>query len=204
LVIVLDNAANENHVRQLIPASGRSLVIITSRKPGFVGLQVKNDIKPVLIEIEPFTLDDSLELLRRSLGSVIDDKREAATMVAQYCGHLPLALGIAVALLDSRKFTIAELANELAESTNRLDTLTIDDDSDLWRIFSASYRRLKADCQRAFRLLGLRLRQGIDEYGVALLTGTRECRSRQEYRTQVQSSRPYPRLRSHPTRSRGL
>jgi tetratricopeptide (TPR) repeat protein len=172
MVIVLDNAADEGHVRKLIPPRGQSLIVITCRKPSLAGLRAKDAIQFIPIKVKPFTPKDSVDLFRTSLGSVVDGQLDEATTVARSCVYLPLALEMAIALMEEHEYTLPELVTELSESRNRLKTLASGDEaSDPRLVFWTSYLRLTADGQRAFRLLGLPLGQNVDAYVVACLTG---------------------------------
>jgi tetratricopeptide (TPR) repeat protein len=170
--LVLDNALNEGQIRPLLPLAGPILVIVTGRKDSFSGLRVRGDFEPVNIILDRFDEHDSVELLTRSLSVSSDRDVAAAAKVAEHCCGLPLALGIAASHVRGGEYAITELADKLAEPDVRLTTLSLGDEAvDLIPALSLSYSRLPESGRRAFRLLGLRLGQGIDAYGVALLTG---------------------------------
>jgi tetratricopeptide (TPR) repeat protein len=173
LLLILDNARNEDHVRDLLPASGHALVIVMSRKDQLLGLRVKDGLDIVSVPLKRLDSGESVGLLRKAVGLSVDQDHLAAATVARLCCGLPLALGIAAALIQGGQYTLTGLAERLAEpDVLLLDTLNLgDDDADLGPAFAASYSCLPGECQRAFRLLGLRHAHDIDDYAVALLAG---------------------------------
>lgn len=89
ILVVLDDAVSESQVSPLLPGSGPAAVITTSRRrlTGLAGA--------AHIELGVFDVGKSLELLGRVAGIERVNTRSAAAAVAEYCGHLPLALRIA-------------------------------------------------------------------------------------------------------------
>jgi tetratricopeptide (TPR) repeat protein len=89
-----------------------------------------------------------------------------AERLAALCGHLPLALQIAAALLATdRGKPVAELAEELA-----LDHLD-DGERSIRATFDLSYRRLPSDQARLLRLLALMPGREADTEAIAALLG---------------------------------
>ncbi|MFD0631718.1 tetratricopeptide repeat protein [Catenulispora yoronensis] len=88
------------------------------------------------------------------------------------CGHLPLALRIAGALLRSRRtWNLQHLAARLQASGANLTGFS-DGDRDLVSVFDLSYQALASDRQDLFRYLGLAPGPDIDTYAAAALLGT--------------------------------
>jgi GTPase SAR1 family protein len=79
LLITLDDALNEEHVRSLIPATGRALVIITSRKAWMQGLAIKDGFRLNEVKIDRLHDKDSLRLLTKSIGRIRREDQSAAT-----------------------------------------------------------------------------------------------------------------------------
>jgi tetratricopeptide (TPR) repeat protein len=173
LLIILDNALDEEHVRHLIPVAGRALVIITSRRPRMNGLTVTDGFDVHGIEITRLSSKESLGLFMKSIGRTRLKEPELAREIVGYCCGLPLAIRIAAALIQSARYSMRELAENLMEPDTRFMMLhTGDEATDLSPVFRASYCRLSEDGQRAFGLLGLRPGQNIDDFAVAWLAGT--------------------------------
>ncbi|MEV6949535.1 tetratricopeptide repeat protein [Streptomyces sp. NPDC051172] len=108
-LIVLDNAAGEDQVRDLIPASPSCLVLITSRR-SLTGLA---DAVPCQLGL--FRQDEALDLLARIVGEErTRAEPQAAADVVRLCGHLPLAVALAGGQLRRRPtWRLADLADRL-------------------------------------------------------------------------------------------
>ncbi|GAB2713228.1 ATP-binding protein [Kitasatospora kifunensis] len=146
-LVLLDNAANEDQVRDLLPASSTSLVLITSRR-SLAGL---DGVTPYLIDI--FSDAESLDLLGRIAGRErVGAEPVAAARIVEYCDHLPLALALAAARLRSRPaWSLAELANRL--QTGRLEAIRAGGRA-IRPVLDLSYRDLAEPLRRVFCLLG--------------------------------------------------
>ncbi|WP_370368610.1 tetratricopeptide repeat protein [Catenulispora sp. GP43] len=116
-LIVLDNAADENQVRDLIPANPSCLVLITSRR-SLTGLA-----DAVLCQLGLFREDEASALLALIVGEArVAAEPQAAAAIVRLCGRLPLAVALAGGQLRRRPtWRLAELVDRL-ESTG-LDAL---------------------------------------------------------------------------------
>jgi tetratricopeptide (TPR) repeat protein len=134
------------------------------------------------LALDSLTMTGSLELLRGVLGTdVVDAELEAATELAQRCGHLPLALRIAAERIACGDYlALSEMVDELRVEQNRLDTLSTPDDplSTVRAVFSWSYRALKSADARAFRLLSLHPGSEVDTDVATALLGTDQLTAR--------------------------
>jgi DNA-binding SARP family transcriptional activator/tetratricopeptide (TPR) repeat protein len=166
-LIVLDNAAAEAQVRPLLPGADGCLVLVTSRRR----LKGLDDAHSVSLDL--LAAPDAVALLRAVAGpDRVPDGDPLAGEVAQLCGHLPLALRIAAALLRHRPaWSLEHLAGLLREQHGRVPALS-DGDRDLSTVFDLSYRSLSGDLQRVFRCLGLVPGPDLDAYATAALAGT--------------------------------
>lgn len=147
-LILLDNAADERHVSDLIPATPGCLVLITSRRTlaGLDGAELH------LLDV--FDEPEAVELLGRLAGlDRIAAEPEAAAEIARACGYLPLAVSLAGARLRTRpSWTLADLAARLRGGDHA--PLQIGG-CRLTGVFDLSYRQLAPETRRVFRLLGL-------------------------------------------------
>jgi DNA-binding SARP family transcriptional activator/tetratricopeptide (TPR) repeat protein/DNA-binding transcriptional regulator YiaG len=155
LLIVLDNARNEQQVRPLLPGTPGSLVIVTSRHE-LTGLSAAEGAH--LLTLDLLTASDARTLLTARLGA----ERAAAdpgavTEIAALCGRLPLALAITAARAAARPtFTLAALAAELRDAHGRLAALDTGDPAvGVRAAFSWSHAQLAPATARIFRVLGL-------------------------------------------------
>lgn len=158
-VVVLDNAADADQVRPLLPGAGPSVVLITSRNR-LLGL---DEVPPVSLDV--LSPEESAELLARASGDPggpegrLAREPESAAEVLRLCGHLPLALRLAAARLRHRPgWTVGILVERMARGASEFDTA-----------FAMSVRQLDRPRARLFRLLGLFPGGSFDEYAVAAL-----------------------------------
>ena len=164
-LIVLDNAADEAQVRDLIPAAAGCLVLLTSRRT-LAGL---DGATTHLLDV--FDESEAVELLGRIAGPKrVAEEPEAAAAVVRACGFLPLAISLAAARLRTRpSWTVADLAERLHDGD--IEAMRIGDRS-LERVFDLSYRSLSEPVRRTFRLLGLFPGRDFSVSAAAALTGS--------------------------------
>ncbi|MEV0234081.1 tetratricopeptide repeat protein [Nonomuraea sp. NPDC050786] len=152
-VIVLDNVADAEHARPLLPGAGSSVVLITSRNR-LIGLEA---VPPV--SLDTLSADDGARLFHRACG---DDRGErdpaALAEVVRRCGGLPLAIQVAAARLRHRPgWTVGVLAERLREGISAFDTA-----------FGMSLRQLNAAQRRLFRLVGMLPGADFDDHVAAV------------------------------------
>jgi tetratricopeptide (TPR) repeat protein/DNA-binding XRE family transcriptional regulator len=155
MLVVLDNAADEQQVRPLLPGSRGCLTVVTSRRQ-LAGLAAAEGA--ALITLDCLPKAEALQLLTARLGAGrVAAEPEAAGDLVRLCGGLPLALAIVAARGAVRPgFTLAELAAELRQVGTSLDALdTGDPGASIRPVFSWSCQALGAPAARMFRLLGL-------------------------------------------------
>jgi tetratricopeptide (TPR) repeat protein/transcriptional regulator with XRE-family HTH domain len=182
MLILLDNARDEQQVRPLLPASPASLVLVTSRSQ-LAGLGAVQGARVLTLDV--LSRNDAVQLLTTRLGS----KRAfaepgAVDRIAGLCACLPLALVVASARAASLPgFPLAALAAELSDSAGRLDALDAGDPAICVRaVFSWSIRQLTDQSERMFRLLGLHPGPDISVPAAASLAGTAEADARRRLR----------------------
>jgi tetratricopeptide (TPR) repeat protein len=163
-LVLLDNAANEEQVRDLIPAGPGSLVLITSRRR-LTGLDGAS-----LVILDVFDDADA----RRLLGTIAGAERvaaepEAADEILRMCAGLPLAVAIMAARLRSRPaWRLVHLACQLQDGqTDAFGRGT----GSPWRVFDVSYAGLDPELQRLFRLLAAHPGRDMSIESVAALAG---------------------------------
>ncbi|MGH3713698.1 MAG: BTAD domain-containing putative transcriptional regulator [Micromonosporaceae bacterium] len=156
VLVLLDNAADASQVRALLPGHAGCGVLITSRTV-LAGL---DDARHLALDVlDPAESADLLSLLDPAGRPALDPQR--AEMLADLCGHLPLALRIAAARITSRPdWSLATFVDRLADEQHRLDQLGHADRS-VRACFQTSYQALERGdagdqaAAAAFRLLGL-------------------------------------------------
>lgn len=172
MLILLDNAASAEQVRELLPGPSGSLVLITSRKR-LTGLVVRDGARRLTLGL--LSEAEALQLLRAAVGrDRIDAEPAEAAMLARLCGYLPLALRIAAEKISSdSEVSLHELVAALTREQDRLDTLDTGDDemSAIRGVFSWSYHSLDPAAARTFRYLGMLPSQDIGVTAADALLG---------------------------------
>jgi tetratricopeptide (TPR) repeat protein len=166
ILLVLDDAADHDQLRPLLPGTPDCFVVITSRHrlPGLDGAHA--------LPLDVLSSDQAVHLLltcahRAQATATTTDP--AAALVVQLCGHLPLAIALAAGRLRSHPtWSIAYLAGLLDQAPDRLEHLAAGDRS-IRAAFTVSYQHLTAERQRVFILLGVHPGPSIDAYALAAL-----------------------------------
>jgi tetratricopeptide (TPR) repeat protein len=157
LLMLLDNVADAEQVRPLIPSGNGCAVLVTSRRV----LATLEGATHIHLDVLP--LDEAVVLLGRLVGvERVTDEHEAAIDIAEWCGRLPLALRIAGARLAARPgWSLRTFAERLSDTQTRLDQLESGDLA-VRAGLRVSYSSLRDSddpndqtAVRAFRLVGL-------------------------------------------------
>lgn len=176
-LVLLDNAADEDQVRPLIPAGAGCLVVITCRR-SLAGL---DGVIPHRLGV--FSRSEAVDLLARIAGQErVRAEEEAATRVVEACGLLPLAVALAAARLRARPaWTVADLAAHLSDGG--LAAVSAGGGRTVHPVFDLSYRSLPDPVRRVFRLLGLYPGDDVTPLAIAALAGLtqRDARDILEY-----------------------
>jgi DNA-binding SARP family transcriptional activator/tetratricopeptide (TPR) repeat protein len=180
MLVVLDNARDEQQVRPLLPASPGSLVVITSRNQ-LAGLAVTDGAR--LLSLDVLSHNEACQLLATRLGHTrAAAEPEATAEIARLCGCLPLALAVAASRLAVRpRLSLAALATELRGAPGRLDALDSGDPAASVRsVFSWSTGQLSPSAARMFRLLGLHPGPDITAPACSSLAGCEVSQARHD------------------------
>ncbi|WP_051793996.1 AfsR/SARP family transcriptional regulator [Kibdelosporangium aridum] len=150
ILLVLDDAARADQIRPLLPPTGDSAVVITSRR-------LMTDLPgAVHVELDVFRHHEARQLLMRVAGSErVSREPIEADAIVRSCGYLPLAIRIAGGKLAGRPaWSLRVVAQRLACESRRLSELTLGE-LNVRASFDKSLRLLPDEAVRAFRLLGL-------------------------------------------------
>ncbi|WIV59223.1 AfsR/SARP family transcriptional regulator [Amycolatopsis nalaikhensis] len=171
VLVVLDNAADADQARPLLPGGPGCLVLVTGRD-GLDGLVAVDGAARLGLDV----LDEAsaAALLRWSIGDARADREpDAVRALARACGFLPLALRVAALRLTvSGTLSVAAYTARLWRN-GRLAELAVvgDPRADLGAVFDHSYRRLPEPARRLFRLLGQETGPDITVERTAALVG---------------------------------
>ena len=154
MLIVLDNARTEDQVRPMLPGTGRSLVIVTSRRK-LTGLAAEG---AALLTLDTLPVPEARALLSQRMSEQrLAGDTASVDELTTLCAGLPLALTVVAARAESsRGLSLADLTAELREAGSRLDALDSGEPTTSVRPALAwSYEGVSAPAARMFRLLGL-------------------------------------------------
>lgn len=151
-IVLLDNAADAGHVRDLLPGAGRTFVIITSRRR----MVELDGVQPISLDVLPTA--EAAQLFAESVGGA---RPGDVDEVLRRCGNLPLAIRVAAARLRHRPaWTVDTLVERMRDGD-----LAVPD------VFEMSLRQLDPAQRRMFRLLAQVPGEDIDAYGAGALGG---------------------------------
>ncbi|MFF1651142.1 helix-turn-helix domain-containing protein [Streptomyces sp. NPDC058240] len=173
LLLLMDNAADEDQLRPLLPGRGNSLTVVTSRH-ALAGLECAHRIDLTLLHRE-----ESVELITRIIGAQrVAREAQAARDLADLCGHLPLAVRIAGQRLAIRpQERLGKLVAQLTREESRLDALRAGS-LEMRAAFALSYRRLTPIARTLLRRAALAAGPDFSPETAALLAGTTLRRAR--------------------------
>jgi transcriptional regulator with XRE-family HTH domain len=166
LLLVLDDAASSEQVRPLLPGTGGSLVLVTSRRH----LTALEDATAISLDTLP--PDEAAAMLVRLAGRAgLSPDDPAVAEITQLCGWLPLAIGMVARQLHHHPaWSLSGRAAELAAAVDRLELMATENLS-VAAAFGMSYADLTGEQQQLFRRLGLHPGADIDSYAAAALAG---------------------------------
>ncbi|MEV8019086.1 tetratricopeptide repeat protein [Streptomyces sp. NPDC086554] len=149
MLLLLDNASAPEQLTRLLPGvgAGHHRVLVTSRDR-------LTDLPARLIDLDALSPGDAAELVTLALH-LSDDRDDRAARepdalrdLAETCGHHPLALQMASAMLRRRRHrSIRSLVDDIRDAADPTDVLS------LRPVFDVSYARLPGPQARLLRLL---------------------------------------------------
>ncbi|WP_307540215.1 BTAD domain-containing putative transcriptional regulator [Streptomyces sp. V3I8] len=178
VLLVLDNARDEQQVRPLLPAGTGCLTLVTSRNQ-LPGLIATDGAKPLPLPL-PSPAEAHETLVRRLGPERPAAEPDATADIIRLCGRLPLALAVVAARAELEPaFPLHAVADDLRDAHGGLDAFTgFDTTTDVRAVFSWSYRSLDEPAARLFRLLALHPGPHITAPAAAGLAGLPLSRTR--------------------------
>lgn len=141
ILLVLDDAADASQVRQLLPNTPGSIVLVTSRHR-LTGL---NRTGSVSLDVLPMADATRLAESARLVGDI------EAEHVLRWCAGHPAALRhIADRMRDRKPWTVTRLAARLDDSAGRCQEL-----AEIHALFDPTYAALTAPVRKCYRFLSL-------------------------------------------------
>jgi tetratricopeptide (TPR) repeat protein/DNA-binding SARP family transcriptional activator len=146
-VVILDDAAGHDQIRPLLPATGRCLILITTRLPDSEGTRT--------VPLDVLSADEAVTLFRQTAGEGSAGDADQVAAAVKLCGRLPLAIQLTAGRIarDAPR-SLDGLIEELSQSPVWLGS-TGAASPEVTAAFDLSYRALEPDHQRFFRRLGI-------------------------------------------------
>lgn len=166
VLVLLDNAVDEAHVRPLLGTGNRGVTLVTCRRV-LAGLTSAS-----WVSVAPLTTESGVALLGSIAGhDVVRAEPGAAAELVTLCGNLPLAIRIAGNRLATRPhWSLSYLVSQLRDERMRLSSLSAGD-LQLRSAFEVSFRRLSPFARRVLRRLAVIPGEHFDEALAAVATG---------------------------------
>lgn len=172
ILVILDNAHDSDHVRQLLAATSACPVLITSRQT-LTSVSYYDGAHSLIVT--PLMIDESIELLRHRIGAA----REISDMAALHdlavlCQGLPLGLRVASEHVAGRPDApLRDLIEHLRVDRRLLDAGRQGDSGvpTLRAVFGWSCDALSADAEQLFCLLGIHPSTHVSAPAAASLAG---------------------------------
>src|SRR5262249_33421627 len=164
-IVILDDVARPDQIRPLLPASGRCLFLITTRRR----LADVGDARTLTLDV--LAPGDAITLFRQIAG---EDRIREADQVAEtvrLCGRLPLAIQLTASrVAQDPQLSLTDLIEELSQSPARLGG-TGAAGPEVMSAFDLSYQALEPEHQRCFRRLGASPCASVSLQAAAALNG---------------------------------
>lgn len=163
ILILLDNVQQPAQVRPLLPGSGGSMVLVTSR--GRLGGLLVDGAS--LVSLKPLDPSDGSLVVSRMLsaGQCADGK--ALTELVRLCGGLPIALRVAAArLMGGQERSLAKLVSYLSDEQSRMSRLSLEDYK-VRTVFDAAYKDLPEQVRDVYHVVGTHPGTDFDPYVIA-------------------------------------
>jgi len=171
VLVVLDNARSPEQLRDLLPGTGGSAALITSRTVLF-GLTATHGVPH--LRLAPLARDESMDLLGAMVGrDRIATDPVAARGLAAACGDLPLALRLAACQsLAHPEQALGDLRDRIAGAPLANLDLPGDEAAGLRSCLDLTRDRLSTAEREALDAIGLHPATEFEPAGIAALTGT--------------------------------
>jgi tetratricopeptide (TPR) repeat protein len=148
-VVILDDAAGHDQIRPLLPVTGRSLILVTTRRR----LPDSRGVRTLTLDV--LSVDDAITLFRRIAGEGRAGDADQVAVTVGLCGRLPLAIQLTASrIAQNGRVSLDGLIEELSQSPAWLGGAGAAS-PEVIAAFDLSYRALEPDHQRFFRRLGI-------------------------------------------------
>jgi DNA-binding SARP family transcriptional activator/tetratricopeptide (TPR) repeat protein len=166
-LVVLDNAASDDHVQELLPTAPACVAIVTSRSlPGLVGAHLR---------VEPMAEKGAVELFRALVGpDRVGSGMDLVAEIVHRCGRLPLMITIVAKQFRTHQTWPLEYLVQLLREINPWEV----DDGTGAGACAVSYQHLDDEAQAVFWLCARHPGQDFTPHAAAALVGVTAARAR--------------------------
>ncbi|MFE4832218.1 helix-turn-helix domain-containing protein [Streptomyces sp. NPDC056672] len=165
LLLLLDNTADAEQIRPLLPAAGGCAALVTSRNR-MPGLVARDGVRR--ITLGPMSSDESFALLKQLLSSPLP--LNTMRRITDLACRLPLPIRVAAARWETHN-TWEALAGHDAMPLLTLLSADPDNATALRTLLSGSYQTLTPQAAQVFRLLGVGMHGPFTAQEASLLLG---------------------------------
>jgi DNA-binding SARP family transcriptional activator/tetratricopeptide (TPR) repeat protein len=164
-VVVLDDVANADQIRAIVPGASECLILITSRR----GLSALGNACMVTLDVLP--PPDAITLFSRVAGLERASDPDQVAEAVRLCGRLPLAIRLAASrLAQGDPPTLAGLVDELSYLPSSPSAVGLAG-HEVVSALDLSYGGLTQDQRRVFRRLGVHPCALISPHAAAAISG---------------------------------
>ncbi len=170
VLVLLDNARDSQQVVGVLGNLAGTTVVVTSRTE-LSGLVINHAART--IRLDTLTDNEACALAADIIADErVDAEPEALAQLVDMCASLPLAILVAAERIAADPdISIGEHVAALTDVERRLQLLDIDESAGVRGAFEWSYRTLRAETGRMFRLLSLYPRPWVTAQAAAALAG---------------------------------
>jgi DNA-binding SARP family transcriptional activator/tetratricopeptide (TPR) repeat protein len=162
IVVILDDAADEDQVRPLLPTTGLSVVLITSRR------RLHGIRHDRVVTLDALSEDDALALFARIAGPASSRDTRFGQAAIDACGRLPLAIQLTAGRIARAGSPLPpSFPPDTAASREQADIA----DPELMTAFDSSFGALDSGGRRFLRRLSQCPSQQFSAHAAAALTG---------------------------------
>ncbi|MFJ5986850.1 AfsR/SARP family transcriptional regulator [Lentzea sp. NPDC092896] len=176
MLVVLDNVADTDHVRPLLPALSNCVVLVTSRSR-LSELALRDRAR--CLTVDPLGQDETVDWLRNRLGSRASSDPSAVVRLAELVYGMPLAMGLVAEQVAAQPRRSLDDFVRVFAADRALLSLGSGSTGSIRAAFQLSYSSLSDEQARLFRLLGLHPVREVSLDIVAALIGAEREEARQ-------------------------
>lgn len=160
ILILLDDALNEDQVSPLLPADPGCLVLVTTRRRTLT----LTGMLPLALKLMPHAEAEALFSRTAGVCAESGTERAAVSRLVRLCGYLPQRICLAGQQLRMHAaWSVSDLVSRFSDTQSGALSMNA--------LFELSYRYLTAEQQRLFRWLGLHPGDSFSSHAAVAMAG---------------------------------